>query len=497
MQRIQKYLTNEKRSKTKSCLMLLALVLFAAHTSSSQTLVTLSDIHQSVLENSFASTTATNQLAIAKQSYKFYKSQLKPGLNLTADLPNYNKTSAPVTQPDGSIAFQSIRQASSGLGLSASQVITATGATVFATSQINRFDDYSNEFKQYNGIPVRVGIIQPILGFNPWKYRKTIEPLMQEEAVRNYSIQVEEALTTATTLYFDIIAADQDLAIATTNQSVNENLLNITAERLKLGKVSKDEKLQLEIELNQAKLSVSQARWQKEQAIATLYTYLGQDIPTSISFATPENESAAEINLPALMAAYSLHRPETIAYQRSVAQAESDIAETNALFGPSANLIASFGLARGSDNVSDIYRDPFTEQSANLTLNIPLLDWGRRKHSVTQAKIRKDDLEASFKQQLIELENSIKQRAYRLLSLQNEINLLKEIMDKADERFSISNERYILGNIDITNLTIAQREKDQTKRNYINALRTAWVTYYELRALTGYDIMTQEKIEYK
>lgn len=462
----------------------------------SQGEVTLSDIHKSVIENSFASSTAANQVAMAEQGFNLYKSQLKPGLNLTADIPNYSKTSAPVTQPDGSIAFQSIRQASSNVGLSASQVLSATGGTIFATTQLNRFDDYSNNFQQYNGIPIRVGIIQPILGFNPWKYRKTIEPLLMEEANRNYSIKLEEALTTATTLYFNVLAADQDLQIAKTNQSVNENLLSITIERLQLGKVSKDEKLQLEIELNQAKLSVSQASFQKQRAKAALYTYLGEKMPTDVTFATPSNNDVKEIDIAALMAAYTMHRPETVAYQRSIAQAESDIAESNALFGPSANLIASFGLARGSESLSEIYSDPFTEQSANLILSIPILDWGQRKSAVTQAKIKKLDVQASFEQQLLELENNIEQRAYRLLRLKNEIELLKEIMDKADERFNISNERYILGNIDITNLTLAQREKDQTKRDYVNALRTAWVTYYELRALTGYDIIAQEKIKY-
>jgi len=431
-----------------TCLFVALLLCTDAGKLCAQETVTLDAIHTMVLENSFAANTAGNQKEIAEQDYEFYKSQLKPGVSLQADLPNYVKTSVPVTQPDGSITFQSISQANSSIGLSASQVLTATGGTVFATTQLSRFDNFSGNQKQYNGIPVRVGIMQPIFGFNPWKYRKVIQPLLKEEAQRSYTIQMEEALTRATSLYFDVLTADQNLKIAQTNQDVNENLLNITEERLTLGKVSKDEKLQLEIELNGARLSLSQAQFQKDQAIAALFTYLGMDIPVDLLFETPTDPQQLEIDIPSLLTAFTANRPEVIAYQRSLAQADADIAEQNALFGPGATITASFGLARGSDNIGDIYQDPFTEQQANIGVSIPILDWGQRKSAVARAKINRQDVQAGFDQQLLELENGITQSAYRISRLQNEISLLKQIMEKADERATISNERYILGDID-------------------------------------------------
>jgi len=459
--------------------------------------VTLDQVLDMVINSSFAQRTASLQKQGAEQSYLFYRSQLRPTLSLTADIPNYSKTSAPVTQPDGSISFQSIRQANSNIGLSASQVISATGGTLFATSQINRFDDYSNEFKQYNGIPVRIGIIQPIIGFNPWKYRKRIEPLLLQEAEKTYQVSIEEALLTATRLYFDILIADQNLKIAQSNRGVNENLLNITNERFTLGKVSKDEQLQLKMELNQSRLQVSQASYSRSEALVALYSFLGMEADTTAIFTTPSKLEPASISIPDVLAAYSANRPEVIAYQRELAEAESGIAEAKAMFGLGATIRASYGLARGADNVTDIYTDPFTEQQANLSISVPILDWGRKKTAVAQQVINKQNIEANYEQQLLELEANIKQRCYLLGSLQRELILLKDIMDTADTRAQISNERYVLGDIDITNLTIAQREKDQAKRTYINALQTYWTTYYQLRALTGYDVITDSPIIYQ
>jgi len=460
-----------------------------------QSTISLSDVHSQLLLGSFAVETADYQKQIAEADYTFYKSQLKPGVNLTAQLPNFQKTSVPVTQPDGSITFQSVSQANSNFGLSASQVITATGGTVFATTQLSRFDNFSNESKQYNGIPVRVGLMQPIFGFNPWKYRKITEPLRLQESERQYQVATEQGLTQATDLYFAVLTADQDVKIASTNMEVNTNLLSITKERLLLGKVSKDQTLQLEMELNQARLSLSQAQLRKENAIAALYTYLGRDIPADGSFEIPTVLSA-EVDVNLLMQHYEQARPELLAYQRDMAQADSDIAENKATFGAGATLLASFGLARGADNVDDVYTDPFTEQSVNVSINVPILDWGRKKSAVAKAQIMKQDAMASYEQQVRQLENGIQQRALAFEQLQKDVTLLQEIVELSAQRATISNERYVLGNIDITNLTIAQREKDQAARNYIQALRSLWVTYYELRALTGYDVVSNTKITY-
>ena len=66
----------------------------------------------------------------------------------------------------------------------------------------------------------------------------------------------------------------------------------------------------------------------------------------------------------------------------------------------------------------------------------------------------------------------------------------------AEKRFQIANERYILGAISITDFTLAQREKDQTRRNYITSLSNYWNSYYALRLLTGYDFANNQKIAY-
>jgi len=458
---------------------------------------TMENILQEVLNKSFATKTAGTQKAIVSSRFDFYKSQLRPNVGLNANLPNYSKTSSPVLQPDGTISFRSIRQANSSVSLSATQVLTSTGGTVFANSDLQRFDDFSLKSNTYNGIPLRIGIVQPIFGYNRWKYDKEIQPLLIEESEKNYNIQIEQALGDATNLYFNILIAKQNLDIAETNQAVNEKLLLITEERLELGKVSRDEKLQLEIELNTAKLSVSQANSQLQVAISFLDTFLGnKDANKDRTYAIPEATTVEQIDMDGLLSAYLQNRPEIIAYQRAILESAQDLAKAKNDFGWQAEIQASIGLARGSQELSEIYTNPFDEQQFNISVQIPLLDWGRKKVAMEQVNLQQLDIENAYQQSMLELENNIRQQALLFLRLQQELNLLLEIMNKAEERFTISNNRYTLGNIDITNLTLAHREKDQAKRNYINALKSYWTIYYNLRALSGYDILQNKNINY-
>jgi len=476
---------------------LLCVFLCNSYSTNAQNKVSLEEVLSQVIQNSYAVKSAGYQKSIAELSFENFNTQLKPNISLIGNLPNYNKTSFPVVQPNGNLAFQSIRQANSAFQISASQVIPATGGTIFVNSNLQRFDDFSTKIKQYNGIPIRAGIIQPLFGYNPWKYEKDIRKSEFLESQLNYNVNIEMALGTAVDLYFNILIAKQNLEIAKTNQTVNEKLLKIIEEKLLLGKVSRDEKLQLEIELSNAKFAVSSETSQLEMAIAQLYTFLGLPIPsTELDFELPLNQNIETIDTESVISNYKTNRPEILAFQKEILQANQAMRKAKSDHGLQANLEASIGLARGSDTIEDIYIDPFDDQKFNLTIVFPILDWGKKKTAIKQIKTRQLDIEEGYKQLFLELESNIRQNANFFIRLQTEIALLREIMQKGEERFEISNNRYILGDIDITNLTLAQREKDQTKRTYINALKSYWLTYYQLRALSGFDVINNRKIIY-
>jgi outer membrane protein TolC len=81
--------------------------------------------------------------------------------------------------------------------------------------------------------------------------------------------------------------------------------------------------------------------------------------------------------------------------------------------------------------------------------------------------------------------------------LREQLLLTEEADNIASEKYQIAKDRYILGNLSITDLSIAFTEKDQAKRDYIFALRDFWGSYYRIRYLSLYDFEINRKIDYK
>lgn len=456
---------------------------------------TLNDVIDQV-QQSYAVANASTNKRVADLKYQLFQAELKPQIGLNARIPNYTKTSRAIVQPNGSIAFQSISQSNASASLLASQVIPSTGGEVFVQTDLQRFDDFSSDSKLYNGVPIRVGIQQPIFGYNKYKFGREIEFLRREEAAKTYDVAIEQATLEAVSLYFNVLMARENQLIAQTNETVNERLLNITNERFNLGKVSKDQKLQLEIELKNANLNRQQADYEYRRSLGLLQTYLGQPVDTAIDLQTPDVFETVAVNWYQLYTEAMTNSPTIIAQQRAMLEADDFAARQRADYGIKTNLFASYGVAKSAGELAGVYKNPFEENQIALTLAVPIVDWGRRKSAMKIASLRREDAEDRIQQETLEFQNRIRETGQQFLQLQNEIDLQRSILENAEQRAEISNQRYVLGDISITDLTIAQREKDAVQRNFIRVLRNYWIAYYQVRVLTGYDIRTNKTIQY-
>ena len=71
--------------------------------------------------------------------------------------------------------------------------------------------------------------------------------------------------------------------------------------------------------------------------------------------------------------------------------------------------------------------------------------------------------------------------------LKSNIVLAQKTDSVTQRRFVIANNLYQIGKFTITDLNLAQGEKDNARRNYVAALRQFWDSYYMLRRLTLYN----------
>ena len=95
----------------------------------------------------------------------------------------------------------------------------------------------------------------------------------------------------------------------------------------------------------------------------------------------------------------------------------------------------------------------------------------------------------TFKQQIVTQVTLFNQ-------MKEQVGLTAQADSIAGEKYKIAKERYVLGNLSITDLSIAFQENDQAKRDYVAALRDFWGAYYQLRYLSLFDFENNQKINY-
>ncbi|SFD23357.1 Outer membrane protein TolC [Chitinophaga sp. CF118] len=458
--------------------------------------LSLQQVVQMAKENSIAAKQAIATKENKYWQWRTFRSNYQPQLSLSGILPGYSKTSTQVLQPNGTILFQPIHYDNSSLTLDFSQTITATGGTIYGTTELQRFNDFDRNSVLYNGVPYAIGYSQPLLQYNSLKWDKRIEPLKYNESRQAYIESQEQIAITVEGYFFDLLLAQVNLQVAGNNLENTERILSIANIKFDLGKVSRNEILQLQLELLNARKAVGTAKRDIEITTLTLRSYTGFEDTGKIALIIPSAVTNMEVSADRVLAEAFENRSDAIAFVRRMAEAQRDVAKAKGQSGLVATLTANLGYSKSASNIPDVYRSPQNQQLLQLQFSIPVLDWGRSKSRTKTAQANEQFTAYAVEQD----KQTFKQQIVTQVTLFNMLN--EQILSTAQadsiaaEKYKIARERYVLGDLSITDLSIAFQENDQAKRDYINALRDLWGAYYQLRYLSLYDFERNKKISY-
>ncbi len=426
--------------------------------------------------------------------WKTYKSNYKPQLVLNSILPAYQNNNIPVLQDDGSIIYRNVNHSQAQVSLFLEQNLSLTGGKLFVRTDLNRIDDFNKNTTHFSGSPFFIGLEQPIFSFNPLKWMNLIEPLKYEESLKEYLEDLEKIAYNTTFRYFNLLIAQINYGIAKINLDNASSLYVLGQERFDMGKISKNELLQLKFGFVSAQKSISMAILAQETSQLALSSYTGIQNVGASTLLLPVNISAFVID-DSLATKYALENSRrSIEFKRSILEAERELERAKRESNLNANLFISYGTTNVAAGMPGIYDNPQTMRSLNLGLSIPLLDWGRAKAKRKTASANLELVEYTVHQEEINFREEIISEIEYFRMLKDLIEYTKEADETAAERFGIAHLRYIAEDISLTEYNIALEEKDRAKQDYISALRDYWITYYSIRILTLYDFENNRQL---
>ena len=419
--------------------------------------------------------------------YRTYLSDYSPQLALQGTLPNYRRDFVPVTQQDGSIIYQPVQQNNVELALGMTQSIGITGGTIYASSTMNRFDDFERNFTQYSGSPINLGFVQPIFQFNQLIWNKRIKPLVYEESQKDYYVELERISVISTQIYFTLLLAQIEMQIASTNVANNDTIYKIAQGRYQLGKIGENELLQLELNLVNSNLAVAQAEVDLQTSTLNLKSFVGFSDNQQIRLELPDDIPEFEVDENVALKEANKNRPDPVSFERRVLEGQQELARAKGATGVNMTLFGQYGLSNRGGGISDVYSDPVNSQLVRLEMDVPIVDWGRQRSRRKTAEANLRFVEYQVAQDMLDFEQDILTQVRNFNMLREQVKARNKSDDIAQRAYNISYQLYLIGKISITDLNQSLASKDEAKQRYIQSLRDFWVAYFQLRQKTLYD----------
>jgi len=467
---------------------LLLICIFLGTISQAQIQLSLKDVISLAKTNSISSKQIENRYQNSYWRYFSYKRQFLPSLVFYGTLPEFQHSIASVTQNDGAETFVNRNVISNKANLSINQLVPLTGGNIFVRSGLDNIQLSGNtQSTTYLSRPIEFGYSQNIFGFNRYKWDKKIEPLYLNEAELLKTEEIEELSIESVNRYFDLLRDQLSMKNAENNFLNNDTIYKIGKGRYGYGKISENELLQLELSLLNAEMSYEKQKLNFELSRQKLATFLGYSSQENIELVLDSLIPEFDVNYSEALSFANQYHSQIIRQEKKVLEAEMNVAKVKINNRFNFNLSASFGLSQTADNITDAYLKPQNQEFVSLGVRVPILQWGLGRGRMKQAQANAELIKSNIEQEKIDFNQDIYEKVKIFTLNRKQLKVSNRAKEVAAKRFEVAKQRYLIGKTMVTNLQIAQQEKDNALIRYINAYRDFWISYYDIRKTTHYD----------
>lgn len=428
--------------------------------------------------------------------WKNHQTRFRPQLTLAGNLPNFENQTKPITQPDGSIIFNQVTQLETSAQLALSQPIPQLGAYVYAASGIVRLQDFNNGTVGFSGVPVSVGITQPLFAYNWMKWSRMTEPLVYEEAQKRFIESIEEISYRATSLFFNYLKIQTNYSLAESNLSNSSDNLKIAEVKKQLGNISGNDFSRIQLSVFNAQKALNNARISLKNADYELKKYIGLSQNYAIELSIPLDMFLWEVDPDLALKESQTNRKETPQFERRLIQADRDLTRAKREAGVGATLSMSYGISNSSENFGAVYQNTEQQQNVRLAISMPIMDWGRSESKVKLAESQRELVLYDVDQDRQDFERGVVVQVEQFNLIRSQIATAEAADKVAAEGYLIALKKFQNGEISITDLNISLQEREGAKRDYIRSIENYWESYYRLREVTLYDFEFKQKIYY-
>ncbi|MFJ1492025.1 TolC family protein [Capnocytophaga canis] len=482
----------------KAVLSLLFILFFFFSFSQEKTMtLTLEQLVTMANSQSIASFKAKNMYLSNYWSFKSFKANRLPSLSLSMTPLRYNRDFVRRYDSQQNIDVYRPQQTLFSHGnLSLIQNFDWLGGTFFVDSELGYHRNFSdNKFTQYSSVPIRIGYRQQLLGYNPFKWEKRIEPIKYEAAQKELLYNLEQTAEEAAGYFFNLAMAQAEHKLAKEKIQSADTLYSIGKERFEIAAIRQSDLMTLRLDKINAENALQTAEISVKRAMFALVSYLNLEKDTKILLDIPQKVKNITINPEEALSYAKKNNPNFLKQKIQLLELQQTVDRTKREARFNMGVSASVGFNQVAPSFDKVYNSPLQQDVFAITLSVPILDWGVNKGKYNVAKSNLSVAELSTKQEEIKIEEEILMTLGDFQVQQQIIISAQEALELASQAYQQTQERFIIGKADINSLTLANDRHQQAQRNYISALRNYWLNYYKIRKYTLFDFEVGESIQ--
>lgn len=458
--------------------------------------LTLDEAIYAAQNQSIAAMVAKYTFLSSYWSFRSFQASRLPSLNLSGEVLSFDRSLRLLQDYDtGELRYLDNYNLQNTLGISIRQNIALTGGTLQLYSSLNRLDQFApKETKSYYSQPITLSYTQPLFAYNKFKWNKKIAPKEYELAKRTYIESMEDVTTQAVNYYFNLLLTKTKHAIAVKNYANTTALHAIAEQRLRLGSITQDELLQLQLRMLNDSLSINDTALAVREQQMKLNSYLRYNENVDVDPVLDDRIPAIEIDYVLVLNKALENSSFDISNEIKSLNAEAGVAQAKAERGASATINARFGLSQTGETFRAAYSNLLDQEVVGLQFSIPIFDWGMGKGRVRMAKAKAEMVRNQIEQNEIDFRHTVYTLIEQFHNQRNQCAVAARAREVAERRYTIAMENFRRGTVSVTEMNTAQTEKDQANQTYVSALADFWSYYYSLRRKTLYDFLSHTDI---
>jgi len=290
-----------------------------------------------------------------------------------------------------------------------------------------------------------------------------------------------------TAAFFQLYQAKKNVEIVKEEVNQVQTSYNTAQNKFKAGLVAEVEALQLEIDLAESKNKLLNAERTFEELKDNFKLLIGLDLSEQFDVAALLEYSPVTINLDEAVEHALNKRTELLNTAADINLNSLTVDEVDSRGNISALITANYGINKNDNVFREVFRDFSEDRSVALTLQVPVLDWGRNSREVESAEANLNLTRLNYINQKQQIEKEIIAVVNKIESAKARVEVLSKSVELAKKSYEISLARFEAGTITSFDLSQMQLRLTNAKTNSLNALIDYKLALADLSRKTMHD----------